>query len=206
MKRIFLIASAGLTILAAGLLPAVASAHRRGRLHHHRGIHARLESFGTNTPTAPASDNAGTITSFVGGVLTIKLNDGAGVAGQVTNATKLECVPAVPATMARLADHGRGNDEGSGDNASDSHGGPGPSDEQTQSPTSATEPGDDNGNDADDADGQSLPVTEPPAANDDNDEGPACDMTALTAGTMVRDAELRATSLGATFAEVKVIH
>ena len=203
MKRSFLIAGAGLTILAAGLLPAVASAHRHGRHHHHRGAHARLESFGTNTPTAPASDNAGTITSFAGGVLTIQLNDGTSVAGQVTNATELECVPAVPPTMARLADHGGGGDEGSGNSGSDSHGGPGLSDEQAEAPTPATEPGDDNGNDADD---QSLPVTEPPAAGDDNDEGPACDMTALTAGMIVRDAELRVTSRGATFAEVKVVH
>jgi hypothetical protein len=150
MKRIFLIASAGLTLLAVGLLPAVASAHRHGRHHHHRATHARLESFGTNNPTAPASDNAGSITSFVGGVLTIKLNDGTSVAGQVTSATKLECEAAVPATTARMADHGGGGDEGSGNNESDSHGGPRPSDEQTQtqSPTPASEPGDDNGNDA----------------------------------------------------------
>jgi hypothetical protein len=214
MKRSFSIASAGLTLLAFGLLPTVASAQHHGRRHHRRGAHAHLESFGTNNPAAPASKDAGTVTSFAGGMLVVKLNDGTSVTGEVTSATQLECEAAEPAIMARTADHGGRGDQGSGGNEeSDRHGGPETGDEQSQSedgssgaptsnPTSATTPGEDDANDADDGPG---PVAGQPTTGGENDEGQGCDMTALTAGVVVRDAELRVTSAGAIFVEVKII-
>jgi hypothetical protein len=174
MRRSILITSAGLALLAVALLPAAASAEHHGRHHHHR--HA-LRHFGVSNPTAPASDSAGTITSFVDGTLTIKLNDGTSVAGTVTSATELKCESAVMVTTARTADHGDRGEEGPGENhGSDGQGGPGPSDESR-------------------------------AAGDDgnHDEGQACDMTALTQGAVVRDAELRLSSTGATFAEVEIV-
>src|SRR5690242_1057691 len=79
--------------LMAGAVPASALAHHHSR-HHSRTHHAKLRHFGheTTAPTsANAADNAGTVQSFTGGVLTIALNDGSTVKGMVTNDTELEC-------------------------------------------------------------------------------------------------------------------
>jgi hypothetical protein len=176
MRRSILITSTGLALLAVALLPAAASAEHHGRRHHHhhRGAHARLKRFGTDNPSAPVTDNAGTVTSLVEGTLTIKLTDGSSVTGKVTSTTELKCEVA---GSVRMADHGDRGEEGPGENHdSAGQGGPGPSDES-------------------------------PAAGDDgnHDEGQACDMTALTQGAVVRDAELRISSPGATFAEVEIV-
>jgi hypothetical protein len=185
MKRIILIASTAATFVAVALAPAVASAdgHHHHR-HHHRGAHARLRSFGTGSPTAPTSDNAGTVTSFTGGVLTIKLTDGNSVTGKVTTTTELKCETTPVSSMARVADHG-GSDGG-------------PSDKSNSS-------GNDRSDDNDDHDDEPQPpVGEHPAEGEDNQDE-ACEMTFLKEGVAVRNAELSVTSTGATFLEVKII-
>jgi hypothetical protein len=185
MKRIILTASTAATFLAMALLPAVASAdgHHHHR-HHHRGAHARLRSFGTGSPTAPTSDNAGTVTSFTGGVLTIKLADGSSVTGKVTTTTELKCETAPVSSMARIADHGR------------SDGGP-----SEESSSSGNDSSDDNGHHDDEP---QPPAGEQPAEGEDNQDE-ACEMTSLKEGITVRNAELSVTSTGATFLEVKII-
>jgi hypothetical protein len=74
------------------------------------------------------AEHAGTITSFSGGMLTIKLDGGGTLSGLVTDATEIECDDA-----ARASDSGDGGP--GGDDTGDDHGGPGDDDR----------PGDDEG-------------------------------------------------------------
>jgi hypothetical protein len=222
MTRGFLIASSGLTVFAAGLLPAVASADhndRRHHHHHHRGAHARLERFGSGNPAAPARDDAGTVVSFTGGTLTIKLRDGSSVTGKVTNATELKCEGTV---AARLADHSRGDSGGPENDARDSGGnGGGNGDGERHGgsrPSGAmTEPGDgngqdvnDNGHDVNDGNGQDVNDDNGQDVNDvghvrDQGQGHACDPSSPAVGTVVREAELRVGHAGAAFSEVDLV-
>ena len=209
MKRITLITSTVATLLAVALLPAVASADSHHHRHHHMSARARLQSFGTSSPTAPARDNAGTVTSFTGGVLTIKLTDGSSVTGKVTAATELKCETAPVSSMARMADHGGGDDGGSSGESSasgnDGHGGPGLSDGQSQSAsTPAVESSGNNGQDANDVDESQPPAGEQPAEGEDH-QREACEMSSVKEGTTVRNAELAVTSAGATFLELEII-
>jgi hypothetical protein len=182
MKRITLITSTTAMVLAVALLPAVASAHGHHHRHHRRGSRARLESFGTSNPTAPASASAGTVMSFSGGVLTIKLADSSSVTGKVTVTTELKCETAPASGMARMADHS-GNEGGS--------------------------VGDANEQDANDADEFQSPTTGQPVTDDDNgtgdNEDEQCTMSSLKEGATVRSAELAITSAGSTFLEVEII-
>jgi hypothetical protein len=199
MKRIITIASTGATLLAVALLPAAASAHGQHHRHHHARAHARIQSFGTGNPVAPASASAGTVTSFTAGVLTIKLSDGTSVTGKVTTATELKCEPAAAAPIAQTADQSSsGGDSGSAQTpAGDGHGGPGSSDSQsTSGVTPAVEPADENGQDIGEAEDQQNP----PANG-----GEVCDITSLTPGAVIRQAELSVTSAGAAFVEVEII-
>ncbi len=90
--------------------PAVAEAHHGKHHHgahasvrrhrHHHATQAHVVSFGTpaqttsppptNTTTSSGAD-AGTIKSFEKGVLTITLNEGSTVSGQVTENTYIRC-------------------------------------------------------------------------------------------------------------------
>jgi len=110
MKRITIITSLAASLLAIALVPAIASAERHQHRHHHAS-QARFEHFGASNAAAPAGADAGTIASFTGGVLTIKLSDGSTVAGKVTAATELKCESAAPALTAKAADHGSGSDD-----------------------------------------------------------------------------------------------
>lgn len=91
MKRLVLTLAAAASVLAAA--PAAALA----RHHHHaaRTHHARIMRFGDlsgqPSTTSPTTGNAGTVTSFTGGVLTIQLTDGSTVSGTVSNDTSIEC-------------------------------------------------------------------------------------------------------------------
>src|SRR5579859_5945266 len=97
MRKILFAAVASSIVLA--LAPAAAFA----RSHHHRGqhrahrTHARVrdEHFGRWNGATPApngsAQNAGTVASFSNGVLTLALDDGSMVSGQVTDATELKC-------------------------------------------------------------------------------------------------------------------
>ena len=112
MKRMLFAALASSVLVLVA--PAVASAHHG---HHHRGLarthkhharSARLERFGvasvsgtpragfTVTQSSPENEPAGTIASFEGGVLKIKLGDGSIVSGKVTEDTELRCRSATP--------------------------------------------------------------------------------------------------------------
>jgi hypothetical protein len=169
--------------LMAGAVPATALAHHH---HHHHGKaqlrahHNRLRHFGhqTTPPTSTNSaDNAGTVQSFTGGVLTLKLNDNSTVQGMVTNDTELECTAPQSSTTTptthedgdRQGDNGPGDDQG-GDNS----------------------PGDDNGQGDDDQ-------------GEDQNQQQNCSTADLTPGAVVHEAELRIGSTGATWKKVELV-
>ena len=76
-------------------------------------------------------ENAGTIKSFEGGVLTITLAKGGELSGTVDDNTEIECADTTTATK---SDHGDddnpGSDDGPGDDAGDDHGDDGPGHDQ----------------------------------------------------------------------------
>lgn len=105
------------TMLLALALPAGALAHRahhRSARHtvRHRHKHAAIRVLDFHAaaapsapstptgsgippaPTSPGTEKAGTVVSFTGGVLTIKLNDGSTVSGKVTEETEVHCTSA----------------------------------------------------------------------------------------------------------------
>jgi hypothetical protein len=124
MKRLLVALVLGGALFAFG--PATALAAK----HHHHGHHARhhsrvrFERFGRSTAPAGSSTqsnahNAGMVTSFQNGTLTITLNDGSTVSGTVTRQTEIECkAPATSSTMQR-DDHGRDNGDRGDDNGND---------------------------------------------------------------------------------------
>jgi hypothetical protein len=217
MRRLLLVA-AGLAALTVSA-PATALASH-GHHHHHKrkGHHAkvRFEHIGpggttatgpgtvTSSPSAtpPATptttENAGKVASYTGGVLTLTLNDGSSVSGKVTNATRIECVSAT----APPAGPGQGQDNG---------------------PPNNNGPGDDNGAGDDNHQGDQQGGGPPPTpsagapqwmqgedGNDDGEENPAaseppCDTSALLAGAVVREAELRIGSGGTEFESIELV-
>ena len=156
MRRILFTVLASCVVLAA--VPVIATArsgeHHRGRHHeqHHRRHHerrhherrhqARVHHEHFNGDRGDRNDNpgeegtAGTVTSFNNGVLTITLNDGNVVSGQVTPGTELRCEMREPEfgdddQGPGGGDNG-GGDNGGGDNGGngDGRGGPGPGDDR----------------------------------------------------------------------------
>jgi hypothetical protein len=137
---------------------------------------------GTNPRDADTDDdgirdgdeNAGTITSFDGTTLTIRLAGGGTLSGAVTDATEIEC----SGMEAHSADHGgdQGDDNGADDPASHDQ-------------------GDDNG--ADDPAGHDQ-------GDDRGDDGARCTTAALTPGATVAEAELRARRGNAAFEKVEL--
>ncbi len=105
------------------IVPASALAHGR---HHSRHHHARLHhrtfghdwsqsgSSGTSGTSTSSDQNAGTVTSFTGGVLTITLGNGQTVSGNVTSDTEIECQAAE--TSSTMGGHDDGDRGGSGGN------------------------------------------------------------------------------------------
>jgi len=158
MKRIVTTAMAlSMLTLAA---PGMASAARGGRHHnraHHAGAHARhsrhvhLLAIGATTsspgttsgsagaPATPTSnESAGTVASYVNGVLTITLNDGTTtISGQVNENTEIGCRPATPPPTPGSDQDGdeqggaegggawQGRDQQSGDHHDENQGGDG---------------------------------------------------------------------------------
>ena len=111
MKRITIIASLAASLLAIALVPTISSAERHHSHHrHHRGTQSRLEHFGTSNPTAPSSGDAGTITSFTGGVLMIKLTDGSSVTNSPDGSTTFKGADGSAST---LNNDGSGGGQGS---------------------------------------------------------------------------------------------
>lgn len=123
MRRIVLSVVACCAVIA--ILPASALAHRGHHKSHHARVHHRTfgqdwsqsGNSGPSTSTSTSSDqNAGTVVSFAGGVLTIALNNGQTktVSGDVTSDTEIECQ--APDTSG-MQSHESG--DGGGDNPGD---------------------------------------------------------------------------------------
>jgi hypothetical protein len=189
MRRITITLAAALMLLGFGPASALARHHHhhRGR-HHHR--HARIERFGdwSNAPASNAADNAGTVQSFSGGMLTIMLADGSSVSGAVTDETQLECTaPDQSQTMHEDGDSGSGDQSGdpSGDQSGDQTG-----ENQTAGMEDQNATEDQNENEAED--------------QNDNEDQNTCTTANLAPGTVVRDAELRISSAGAVWKELEL--
>jgi hypothetical protein len=192
-------------------VPSAALAHH-GRGHHHRHHHKanahhakfRIVHIGsmattpatttpatTPTTTPPAPENAGTVASYTGGVLTLTLNDGSTVSGKVTSDTRIGCVKATPTPPVGgpPSDEGPGDDNGQGDDQS--HG------DTSQGDMSQGDHGNgewqqgDHGNGGDDDDEEVQGTPEPP-----------CDSSALVTGAIVRFAELRIGPGGTEFESI----
>jgi hypothetical protein len=215
MKRI-LISAVGTCALALAI-PGAALAHAGHEVahHHHRHHHKthhrtfrvlqiRVGSASTSPPagapgaTAPSSTapgggsaptipgtgaTAATVVSFSGGVLTLRLAGGATISGTVTSATVIECEPARATPLAGAAeDHGDRGPGGGEDNRGPGNGG------QDQSGPGRHDQGqdDDNGNDR------------------DHGDAARCDTTALLAGAVVHEAELRIGPAGSRFTSIEL--
>jgi hypothetical protein len=183
MKRMLLTAAAS-SALALGA-PAVAAAHHHTHHHaRHHARHARVLTFSapatpaTGTPAlTPTSDEAGTVTTFANGVLTITLPDGTVVSGKVTEQTELECQSATTET----SEHDQGGGDDQNGRESGEHGGPVNMARESDS-NSGDGQGDDNGQ---------------------NQE--SCTSAALVAGAKVGEAELSVSSAGAVWEKVDLI-
>lgn len=204
MKR-GLLTIAGVATLALAL-PGAALAHDgRGHHHHHHGARAhahhakfRMVHIGpvaptstpptpTTTPTPPTPENAGTVTSYANGVLTLTLNDNSTVSGRVTNWTRIGCLKAssTPPTSEPGAE-GPGDDNGAGD---DRNGG-----DMNEHQGDRGQSGWQHGDDGDDDGGPGASEPEPP-----------CDSSSLTPGAVVRAAELRIGPAGTEFESVLLV-
>jgi hypothetical protein len=118
MRKIMLSVVACCAVIA--IVPASSLAHGKHhkRHHHHARVHHR--TFGhdwsqsSSSGTSMSSDqNAGTVESFTGGVLTIALNNGQTVSGDVTGDTEIECQAAeMSGSLRSHEDGGHGDDNG----------------------------------------------------------------------------------------------
>jgi hypothetical protein len=121
-----------MSVAVVALVPASASARSHHRHHHHhKSHHARIHTFGRFTPgsqqstpttTPPASQTAGTVTSFdpATGKLVITLSDETTTeTGFVTRDTEIECQAMNDEVQGDLrGDHGPSGGDGGGDNSS----------------------------------------------------------------------------------------
>jgi hypothetical protein len=194
MKRL-IITLAAMAALAVALPTGVLAKHHghanHGKRNHSR--HARMLRFGslsssttgTTGPTGPtgpqsgSGDTAGTVDSFNGTKLVIKLNDGSTVSGNVTSATEIECeAPQQAGTT--------GDDDGAEAQDDNETG-------QQQNTTTTQAHESDTGESGDSGDG------------DDQGSSSACGTSALTAGTVVKEAELMVGPGGAVFHSVHLV-
>jgi hypothetical protein len=193
VRKVFftaLISAALLVVVPASALARGHSSRSHRRVHHVRVHHVRthLKRFGTDvtspgsTTGSSRSDTAGTVASFTGGVLTIRLNDGSEIHGLVTDATELECTAGMTTMM-------RSDGGGSGGSGGDQSG--------DQSGDQGEHHGGDQGGDRGDDQG---------AGDDNGDTGDAqsCSSSALTPGAVVQGAELKVSSAGAIWDKVEL--
>ena len=160
----------------------------------HDGMRNRAEFLaGTNPRRADSDDDgtkdddegAGTVTSFDNGVLVIHLFNGDDVKGTVDDQTEIKCqsrpMGPIVVSNARQADDGPGGGDHGDDPGDDDHSGPG-------------HDGDDDGHHND-------------GGRDDrgDDEEQQCAATALTAGAVVHEAELKTTAAGLVFREIEIV-
>lgn len=193
MRRILIaLVMSGAVVVAA---PTASMAQRHHSRHHHARHHARhrstrhrrRERFGHWDENGSAQP-AGTVTMFTDngdgtGVLTITLNDGSMVTGNVTKDTELEC------TTSNSGQQGddNGDNDGNGDNNAN-----GGDDNANGGDNNAS---DDDGGNGDDNGG-----------NGDGDNGAQmCSTASLTPGASVADAVLEISSSGAVWKKVELI-
>jgi hypothetical protein len=167
----------------------------------HDGLRNRAEFLAGTDPRNDDSDDdgthdgaegAGTVTSFIAGVLTVHLFNGDDVKGTVNDQTEIECEHRSSGHVtARSASEGPGggDDQGDDDQGDDDHGGHGGG-------------GDDGNDDGDRHDGEHNDGQHD-RHGDDNQAG--CDATALTSGAVVREAELKTTASGPLFKKVEMV-
>jgi hypothetical protein len=173
------------SVLMAGAVPASALAHHHSRSHHkakaHRVHFRRFGDVNSQPTSTSSSDNAGTVQSFSGGILTIALNDGSTVKGAVTNDTEIECTSTQQSstTMHEDGDGGSG-DQSSGDNQS-SGGDQGDQNDQNDQ----NDQGDDQG--------------------EDQGAQQNCTTANLTPGAVVHEASLRIGGSGSTWQKVELV-
>ncbi len=138
MRRVLLTVIACCAVIA--IVPAAALAHgHHHKRHHHRAHHARVRQFGHDQSqgTVQGQDqNAATVTSFTGGVLTITLNNGQMVSGDVTGDTEIEC-QGVENDTSSLRSHDRHGGDGGGDDQGDNNQGDDDNDENNAACSSA---------------------------------------------------------------------
>lgn len=121
MRKIVLSVVACCAVIAIAPVSALAHGHHHKR-HHHSRIHHRTfghdwSQSGSSSTSSSSDQNAGTVTSFTGGVLTITLNNGQTVSGDVTGDTEIECQAADMDSS--LRSHDRGDDGDRGDDNGD---------------------------------------------------------------------------------------
>ena len=181
MRRMLTLVLATSAVLA--IAPAVALAHRHHHHHHHHRSHVRHsrihhERFGraSQTQSGGSEDTAGTVTSFDNGVLTITLNDNNGTMVSGQVTDATELECTASSSSTQTGDDNGDNDQNSGDNGDQS--------------------GDDNGSNSGDDNGSN---------DDQGDEGQMCTTASLTPGTVVREAELKINSSGATWDKVELV-
>ncbi len=186
MRRITIILSAALTLLVLG--PASALARHHSRHHRSRTQHARVLRLGDasgGSTSSNAADNAGTVQSFAGGILTISTSDGP-IRGAVTSNT--ECMaPSQSQTMHADGDNGSGDQSGSDDQS-------GGGDEHGQDQNEA--------NDANE--NQNEDQNEANENQNENEAGTNCTPANVPDGTVVREAELRISSTGNVWTKVEL--
>lgn len=172
------------------------------------GLRNRAEFLANDNPRKADSDDdgtpdgqeqAGTVTSFTGGVLIVHLFNGDDVKGTVDANTEFECkaaqpTPITPITpITRAADDGNGGGDGGDDEGDGNHGGSG---DQPGAGQSGHQGGCDNGDDDNEGDDDEN-------ENEDNQAG--CDASKLTPGAIVGEAELKATAAGLVFTEIELV-
>jgi hypothetical protein len=207
IRILLLLATACAALLA---LAATASAHGSGRdgnrdripdrwerAHHlslkvnqarrdqdHDGLRNRGEYLaGTDPRNADSDDDgtddggegAGTVTSFTGGVLIVHLFNGDDVKGTVDDQTEIECQHRGSASTTARTASDGPGGDDQGDDGGDHHGG--------------------EGDDGEHHDG----------GDDQGDDQNGCDASALTAGAVVREAELKTTSDGLVFRQIELV-
>ena len=195
MRRMLLTAVATAALATPGAAFAHGTGHHRGAAHRHgHRHHVRVLTFrasraaspgsGTTTSTAPTTstssdESAGTIESFSGETLTIKLSDGTLVSGKVTERTEIECATAV----ASAADFSGG--DGGNQSEDSSHDG-----------SSSSGPGDSGQS----GDGSGC------AGHTSGSDGESghCTTAALVPGASVKEAELALTGSGAVWEKVEL--
>jgi hypothetical protein len=231
LRRFLYTLIAGAAIASA--VPATALAqghdrgHRRDNERHHRH-HARFHHRHFGRIDAPAMQNAGTVASFDGRTLAIRLNNGSTVSGVVNRGTEIRCVAfgREDRFLHRNDDHGGGSGSGGSGGGSDSGGSGGPGgDSGSGGPGSSAggsggagssgdsgsgapsghdngDRGDDNGDRNDNDRGDDNDNN-----NDRNDENDMrnCGRINLRPGTVVHEADLRLLPSGAIWQEVELV-